>query len=150
MPLGPEILQSLGAYLKAQVQNIAILIGLYMIGFALTGVPWWVLTGLLCGLLQQVPYLGSVLALGLGVGLRALTSDGWMPALYVFGMWLAIQIVDGFVLSPRAAGRAGVSPLWSIPLVLVAGLAFGPIGAILAVPIVAVVLIVVRASRRAN
>jgi predicted PurR-regulated permease PerM len=148
-PAGPEIRHALSAYLKAQAQNIAAIVGLYCIGFALTGVPWWLLTGIVCGLLQQVPWLGSVLALTLAIALRALTTTtGWEPLAWIFGVWLAIQVLDGFVLSPRAAGRAGISPLWSIPLVLVAGFAFGPLGAMLAVPLAAVVLIVVRASRK--
>lgn len=148
MAVGSDILHSLAEYLKAQAKNAIVTTGLYMIGFAITGVPWWLLTGFLCGVLHLIPYLGSVLALAIAILLRWFTADDWVPLTYVFGIWLTIQIVDGFVLSPRAAGRAGVSPLLSIPLVLVAGLIFGPLGAILAVPAVAVILIVYRASKR--
>jgi predicted PurR-regulated permease PerM len=66
----------------------------------------------------------------------------------VAGIWLAIQILDGFILSPRAAGRAGVPPILSIFLVLAAGLVFGPIGMILAVPAAAIILIIAKALRR--
>ena len=69
--------------------------------------------------------------------------------MYAGGVWLVVQIVEGFVLSPRAAGRSGVHPVASIFLVLIAGIALGPVGAILAVPVVAVLLIIYRSWRRA-
>jgi predicted PurR-regulated permease PerM len=143
-----DVVQPLGAYLKAQVQNAAILIALYIIGFAATGVPWWGLTGLLCGLLQLIPHLGSVVALGIALLLRGLASGSWLQLLSVFGIWLAIQIVDGFVLTPRAAGRAGIHPVPAILITLAAGLWLGPLGVVFAVPVVAVILIIVRAARQ--
>lgn len=142
------VVRALGAYLKAQVQNAAIVIALYVIGFAVTGVPWWGLAGLLCGLLQLIPHLGSLVALGIALMLRGLASGDWLQLLAVFGVWLAIQIVDGFVLSPRAAGRAGIEPVPAIFITLTAGLWLGPLGVIFAVPVVAVILIVMRVARQ--
>ncbi len=142
-----DIVQALRAYLKAQIQNAVILSALYVIGFAATGVPWWVLTGLFCGLLQLIPHLGSLIALAFALLLRGLSSGDWIHLLAVFGVWLAIQIVDGFVLSPRAAGRAGVHPVAAILITLAAGLWLGPLGVIFAVPVVAIILIIVRAAR---
>jgi predicted PurR-regulated permease PerM len=142
------VVRALGAYLKAQVQNAAIVIALYIIGFAVTGVPWWGLAGLLCGLLQLIPHLGSLVALGIALLLRGLASGDWLQLLSVFGVWMAIQIVDGFVLAPRAAGRAGIQPVPAILITLAAGLWLGPLGVIFAVPVVAVILIVMRAARQ--
>lgn len=141
------IVQALGAYLKAQVQNAAIVTALYVIGFAVAGVPWWGLSGFFCGLLQLIPHLGSLIALALGLLLKGLAGGHWLQLLAVFGVWLAIQIVDGFVLSPRAAGRAGVHPVAGILITLAAGLWLGPLGVIFAVPVVAVILVVARAVR---
>jgi predicted PurR-regulated permease PerM len=143
-----EIGRSLGAYVQAQLQNALITIGLFIVGFAVTGVPWWALTGFVCGVVNLVPHLGPVIALLLGLYVRWLTTDDWVKLAYVGAAWLAIQVIDGFVLSPRAAGRAGVNPFLSIVITLVAGMMFGPIGMILAVPIVAVILIVWRATRK--
>ncbi|HUS05514.1 MAG TPA: AI-2E family transporter [Bryobacteraceae bacterium] len=147
MGVGSQIVSSLGAYVKAQFQNAIILILLYVAGFAIAGVPWWLLTGILCGLLNLIPQVGSILALGLALLLQFLFREGWEPLAYAGIVWLVIQVVDGFVLSPRAAGRSGVNPFASIILVLVAGFCFGPLGMILAVPVAAVLLIVIRAMR---
>src|SRR5581483_4720817 len=115
------IVQALGAYLKAQIQNAAIVLALYVIGFAVAGVPWWGLTGLFCGFLQLIPHLGLLVALALALLLKGLAGGDWLQLLAVFGVWLGIQIVDGFVLSPRAAGRAGVHPVAGILITLAAG-----------------------------
>ena len=147
MAVASQIVQSLRAYLHAQVQNAGILILLYIAGFAIAGVPWWLLTGILCGLLNLIPHFGSILALGLALLVQFLAKDGWEPLAYVGGAWMIIQIVDGFVLAPRAAARSGVNPFLSIFLVLIAGFLFGPLGMILAVPVAAVLLIVIRAVR---
>lgn len=148
MGVASQIGTSLGAYLKAQVQNSIILTGIYMIAFAITGVPWWALTGLFCGLVSLVPTVGGLIALAVGLYAKWMVTDDWMQIGYVGAAWLVIQVVDGFVLSPRAAGHAGVNPLLSIFLTLGAGLIFGPIGVLLAVPVVAVGLIIMRATRR--
>lgn len=147
MTLGSTVGQSMTTYLKLQLQNGVIVIALYIVGFALAGVPWWPLVGLLAGALNLVPVIGSVLALGLGLLVRSFNIHDWVPLLYVAGVWLVIQIIDGFVLGPRAAGRVGVNPFVSILITLAGGFLFGPIGMLLAVPVVAIVLAVRRARR---
>jgi predicted PurR-regulated permease PerM len=143
--VGYEIVTSLGAWLKAQAQNAVIVTGLYIVGFAIAGVPWWLLIGFLSGVVNPVPHLGPLIALALPLPLVWISTYDWIRMAYVGGVWLAIQTLDGFFLSPRAAGRAGVNPLLAILITIVAGFLFGPIGLLVAVPVVAVVMIVVRA-----
>lgn len=147
MAVAREVARSLGAWLKAQIQNALIVTGLYLAAWALTGVPWWPLTGLVCGAVNAVPHLGPVLALGLGLLAKSAITGDWVPLAWVAGAWMAIQLIDGFLLSPRAAGRAGVHPFLSILLTLAGGLMFGPLGMLLAVPVSAVAIIVTRAVR---
>jgi predicted PurR-regulated permease PerM len=138
---------SLASYAGALLRNALITTLLFMAGFAVAGVPWWFLTGLVCGLLNLIPSLGPILSLGLGLYVQFLGSEDWTALAWVGGIWLVIQILDGFVLSPRAAGKAGVNPWLSILLVLAGGMLFGPLGMLLAVPVAAVMLIVFRAVR---
>lgn len=148
MALRSEVLRSIGAYLKAQVQNAIVMTGLYMAGFAIVGVPWWPVSGFVCGILNVIPYFGALAALLLAVLLKSTVTNDWIPLLYVGGLWVFLQAFEGFVLLPRAAGRAGVNPFLSIPLTLAAGLAFGPAGLLLAVPVTAILFIVIRAARK--
>lgn len=142
-----RITRSLGAYVMALLQNAVLLTLLYMVGFAMAGVPWWFAVGLLCGALNLLPHLGPVLALGAALLVQFLATEDFVRLATVGGVWLAVQMIDGFLLSPRAAGKAGVNPISSIFLVLIGGLVFGPIGMLLAVPVTAVLLIVFRALR---
>jgi predicted PurR-regulated permease PerM len=146
--IASQIAHSLAAYFKATLKNAIITTLLFVIGFAIAGVPWWPVTGLLCGVLNLLPHLGPILSLGLVLLIQYFATDDWTRMAIVAGIWLAIQILDGFVLSPHAAGRAGVPPILSIFLVLAAGLVFGPIGMILAVPIAAIILITTKALLR--
>ena len=148
MAVARNIWTSLSAYIRASVQNAVIVALLYCAGFAIAGVPWWAVTGLLCGFLNAIPQIGAVLALGFVLLVELFFTDDWLGMAYATGVWLLVQIVEGFVLSPRAAGRAGVHPVASIFIVLIAAFVFGPIGAILAVPVVAVLLIVWKAAKK--
>jgi predicted PurR-regulated permease PerM len=148
MSVPGRISGALTAYAKAVLRNALIVTLLYIVGFAIAGVPWWLLVGLICGALNVIPQIGSVIALGLVLLVQLFATHGWNGMIAAGAVWLAVQTVEGFVLSPHAAGRAGVNPLLSIALVLVAGIMFGPVGAILVVPVVAVLLIVWKATRR--
>jgi predicted PurR-regulated permease PerM len=139
--------ESLGAYLKAVALNALIVALLFVAGLAVAGVPWWLLVGLLCGLVNAVPQIGGVMSLLVVVLASLAANDVWITMAWGGGVWLVIQTIEGFVLSPRAAGKSGVPPVFSIFLVLAAGLILGPIGAILAVPVAAVILVVWRAAR---
>ena len=101
-------------------------------------------------MLNIIPQIGSVIALGLVLLIQLYATDEWTGMIAAGVVWFVVQIIEGFVLSPQAAGRAGVNPLLSIVLVLAAGLVLGPIGAILVVPVVAVVLVIIRAVRGAG
>ncbi|MDQ1470782.1 MAG: hypothetical protein QOJ99_2262 [Bryobacterales bacterium] len=150
MGVASEIVTSLGAYLKAQAWNALIVIGLYAAGFALTGVPWWLLIGPIAGMLNLVPHVGPLLALGLPLLIKWLSTDDLMPLVWIGVVWLIIQTIDGFILTPRAAGRAGVNPFPAIAITIAAAFMFGPLGMLLAVPAVAVVLIILRAVQRSR
>ena len=145
--IASQIAHSLGGYFKTTVKNALIETLLFVIGFAIAGVPAWPITGVLCGLLNLFPNFGPLFSLGTGLLIVYFSTADWMRLASVAGVWLVIQIIDGFVLAPRAASRSGVPPLLSIVLVLIAGFALGPIGMILAVPAAAVILIILRAFR---
>src|SRR3954453_16502475 len=98
MTTGSRIRSSLGAYFFALLQNALISTLMFIAGFAIAGVPWWFVTGLICGVLNLIPYLGSLLSLCLGLLVTYLgKSDDWVHLAIVGGVWLVIQIVEGFV-----------------------------------------------------
>src|SRR4051794_15683702 len=106
-----EVGTTLASYAKAQAVNALIVLLLYEAGFAAAGVPWWAATAFFCWLISLIPTIGSLLSLGIALFVTWAATPRWEPLAWVGGVWLVIQIVDGFVLSPRAAKHAGVNPI---------------------------------------
>ena len=86
----------------------------------------------------------AVRLIGAGAVLIALTQSPTL-ALYTAIMYLAIQTLEGFVLTPLVQQRAiSLPPVAVISAQLLLGVLFGFLGLLLAVPIVAVVFVLVK------
>jgi predicted PurR-regulated permease PerM len=148
-----EVGKTLGGYIVGQLKVAALLSCLYSIGYALSGVPFWLFLGVLCGVLNLIPILGSLIGLAL-TAYAVLANDGgvWNYA-GVLITFVVVQGLEGFWLSPRVLGKGvGLSPLYVFLAVAIGGAMFGPIGILLAVPILAVIGVLWRhaAKRRAS
>lgn len=109
-------------------------------GFAAYAVCWYfsvpepVLWGLIAGLLQYVPFVGSLIA-SIPPIVLTLLDQGFPGAAWVTLGYLALNIGIGNVLEPLMFGRtASLSPLVVLVSVLLGGWALGPIGALVSVP----------------
>ena len=143
-----EVFGTIGGYVAGQAK-VAVIVGLlYTIGFAIAGVPGWFIIGPLGGALNVVPMVGGVIALLLA-GLVTLLGNGdlynYIGLLLTF---VIVQAAEGFYLTPKLLGRrVGLSPVWVFIAIAVGGLAFGPLGVLLAVPVLAVLAVFWRRSR---
>lgn len=113
------------------------------LGLHLLGLQGWLVLALLAFMLEFIPFVGPLISAIPGV-LLALASS---PALAVWTalMYVAIQQVEGNVLQPLIMRKAVHIPpalllLWQVA----ASLAFGFVGLIVATPLLAVILVVVR------
>jgi predicted PurR-regulated permease PerM len=129
----------LGIYVRAQIFIAAILTVLYCIGFALARVPIWPLIAIIGGVCNIIPVVGSLVPLVLAALLILLVDQNYTHLVIVFATWIIVQTLEGFFLTPRLLGkRLGLKP-FGVFLALIAGsLLFGPIGFLLAVPVLAV------------
>jgi predicted PurR-regulated permease PerM len=99
--------------------------------------------GLLAGLLNFIPNFGPVIAAVPAVLIGLLQSP--QQALYVALLYLAVQMVDGYVLTPLVERRSVELPLvLTITAQLLLGSAFGLIGVMLATPFTAAAMILVK------
>ncbi|MEW5729339.1 MAG: AI-2E family transporter, partial [Pseudomonadota bacterium] len=80
-----------------------------------------------------------------GVGLALAQSPGWeLPAL-VAGVFLAGQLLEGNFLTPKLVGdKVGLHPVWIMFALLAGAALFGFVGILLAVPVAAVIGVLVR------
>jgi putative heme transporter len=137
-----ESLRVLGIYIRAQILIAIILTALYAIGFAIAHVPLWPLIAIIGGFAVLIPRVGSLVPLCL-MGLADLIGHrNLVDFLIAFAAWTAIQALEGFFITPRILSKPlGLKPL-PVFLALIAGsFLFGPIGALLAVPVIAVALV---------
>ena len=112
---------------------------LYAIGFFAMGLNYALLLGLVAGVLSIIPYLGAILTLLPALILAAVQFHDWQHLLLVLGIFAAVQVLEGFVISPKIIGdRVGLHPLTIIIAVMVGTtLLGGVLGGILAIPLTA-------------
>ena len=130
----------MSAFFRGQLL-IALIMGvLYGVGFMSVGVSYGFLLGFFAGILNLVPYLGTVVGLGTILPIALLQSDGgWLTALAALGVFCAVQCLEGYVLTPRIMGdRTGLHPTVIIFSVFFWGIALdGILGMVLAIPLTA-------------
>jgi predicted PurR-regulated permease PerM len=123
---------------------MAILAVLYSGAYALLGVRLAVPIGMVAGLLNFIPYLGSAFALGAGVLMSLFSGWNLWQLVGVVLAYTAIQTLEGFVITPRIVGKTvGLSEIWVLLALFVGAEMFGFLGVLLAVPAAAVAKIFV-------
>lgn len=135
--------ESLRRWLVGRFVLMVINGALTAIGLKLLGIPLALTLGLLAGLLNFVPNFGPWIAAIPAVLIAFL--QGPQQALYVAVLYLVLQSVDGYLLTPLVDRRSvELPPVLTITAQVILGLAFGFIGILLASPLTAVALILIK------
>ncbi len=130
----------LGQFFRGQFTVMAVLAVLYSVGYGLVGVPLALPIGLMAGLLSFIPYFGSLSALASALLMTGLEWQGWGQVLWVLGVHLTIQSLEGFVITPKIMGdTVGLSAITVLFALLVGGELLGFTGVLLALPAAAVI-----------
>lgn len=135
-----------GQIIIALVQGI-----LFAIGFALVGVPYSIVIGMTLGLLNIIPYLGSIVGLGVALPLAYFSDGGGILRLALaLAVFAAVQAIEGYLLTPRIMGnRTGLHPALIIFAVFFWGVALGGIlGMMLAIPLTAFAVVFWRLMKK--
>lgn len=123
------------SYVKTQVL-IALIVGtLSTIAFLLVGIKFSVLLGVMAGILNFIPYFGSIIA-GTVAALISLLTGGLQQALITVAAVLVIQLAEGNLITPRLQGKStGLHPVVILIVILVGNYLWGTIGMFIAVPV---------------
>jgi predicted PurR-regulated permease PerM len=137
--------EMLAAFIRGQFL-VMILLGIfYAVGLGLVGLDMALIIGLVAGLASIVPYLGFILGLLLATIAAAYQFQDWIHPVYVLTVFVLGQILEGSLLTPWLVGdRIGLHPVAVIFAVLAGGQLFGFIGVLLALPVAAVLMVLVR------
>ena len=129
------------------MQLIALILAvLYAAGFWLLKVPFWYLVAPLCGFFHIIPAVGVVLGVGIPLIVVLIAGPSWEQVAGILALFASANILETFVLTPVIHGqRLRLHPLVIFVSVIGAGIVFGPLGAFLAVPVLAVFQVIRQA-----
>jgi predicted PurR-regulated permease PerM len=139
-----EVHRALGGYVRGQLTACLVLSFLYSAGLMLAGERLAVPIGFITGMLAFVPYIGFATGLSMAVVMALLAWQGVNHLLAVVTVMLLVQVVDGMVITPRIVGKSvGLRPIEVLLTMMAAATLFGFLGVLLAVPLGAVIKILV-------
>ncbi|THB71727.1 MAG: AI-2E family transporter [Gammaproteobacteria bacterium] len=135
----------LAAFIRGQIMVMLSLAIIYSVGLGIVGLDLALLIGVIAGLVSFVPYLGFIIGIVLA-GLASLLQFGDVTHLvYVVIVFGVGQAAEGMVLTPMLVGdKIGLHPVAVIFAVLAGGQLFGFIGVLIALPVAAVIMVVLR------
>ncbi|MGV3771991.1 MAG: AI-2E family transporter [Verrucomicrobiales bacterium] len=142
-----EVMATLGRVLRREMIGRLFLMLINAVITSLTlwalGIPLALTLGLFTGLMNFVPNIGPVIA-SIPALLMAL-MQGTDKALYVAIFYIAYQMIDGYILTPIVQKKAvSLAPAITIMAQVLLGITVGPMGVLLAVPICAILLVLVK------
>ena len=137
----------LSQYLRGEIIVITVMSVFYSIGLSIVGIKGAVAIGVFTALMVVIPYVGITLGVTLAL-ISALLQFG--PSTQVVGTIIVFslgQFLEGFFLTPRLVGeRIGLHPVAVLFALLLFGKLFGFFGILLALPISAVSLVLIKYS----
>ena len=126
-------------FISSQVLD-AIIVGILVSATLwILGVKYWLLLGFMIGLFNIIPYFGAIVGVTVAALITVFTG-GLSQALWMLLIVVIIQQIDANIINPRIIGNAlKLSPILVIFSVTLFGAYFGVLGMFLAVPIIAVI-----------
>lgn len=129
----------LESYVRAQLLIGLIMSACYAVAFWFLDIPAWAGIALIAGLLNAVPYVGTFIGIILACGFTIAHGGGVWDIAAVLGVFVAVQTLEGYILTPRIlGGRLNLHPMAVFLGLLIGGKLYGFLGFILAIPAIAV------------
>lgn len=145
-----DLATTLKAWIVAQLLAMTVLAALTALGLYILRVPYWLTFGIFVGAVVIVPFFGTLIGTLLPA-LFVLGGDGFAGIgpgghfLLVILLGVVVHIIEGnFVLPLITAKRVEIPPVLSMMSVLIVAKLFGVFGVIVAVPMAAVVMVIIR------
>ena len=144
--LAGRIDRTLASFIRGQ-GTVCLILGLYYaLALALVGLQFGAVVGAIAGMLTFIPYVGALVGGGLAIGLALFQFWGdWIWIIAVWAIFQSGQFVEGNILTPKLVGTSvGLHPVWLIFALSAFGAVFGFVGLLVAVPVAAVIGVLIR------
>ena len=131
------------SYIVGLMIEMSIIAVLNSAALLILGVKYAILLGVIGAILNLIPYIGGIIAIGLPVLMSLITGDNLTTPLLIVGAYTLIQFADNNIIVPRVvSSKVSVNALISILVVLLGGNLWGVSGMFLSIPFVAVLKII--------
>lgn len=123
----------------------AIVVGIMTsIAMSIMHVKYAVMLGIFIGVLNMIPYFGAIIAVAISIFITLLTG-GLTQAIEMAAVVIILQQVDANIINPKIVGDSvKISPLLVIFAVTVGGAYFGVMGMFIAVPVAAIIKLLIN------
>ncbi len=139
-----DLSNTMRAWVWAQLLAMSVLAVLTFVGLVALRVPYALAFGVFTGLVAIVPFFGTIVSTLLPA-LFVLVNTGWVHALAVALLGVAIHLIETNVVRPLIfQERIRLPPVLTILSVLIMASLIGVLGLVIAVPLLAAVMVVVR------
>jgi predicted PurR-regulated permease PerM len=144
--LAKEMDQAIAGFIRGQAAVCFILGMFYALALSLIGLNFGALIGMGAGLIGFIPYVGSLTGLVVATSVAVVQFwPEWHWVAATIGIFVFGQFVEGNILSPKLVGASvGLHPVWLMFALFAFGSLFGFVGLLLAVPLAAVIGVLMR------
>jgi predicted PurR-regulated permease PerM len=140
-----DIDKIIAGFIRGQLSVCLILGIFYSIGLKLVGLELGLLVGFIAGIISFIPYVGSITGFVVGCILAFAQYGDITHVLYVVGVFMLGQFIEGNFLTPKLVGESvGLHPVWVMFALLAGSVLLGFLGLMLAVPLAAIIGVLVR------
>ena len=140
-----DLADGLRAYIVGQLLTMTMLAAFTAGGLYLLNVPYWLTFGIFTGLVAVVPFFGTLLSTTLPALFVLGGPGGGTRAIYVLLLGVVIHLIEGNLVSPLVMSKKiDMPPVLTITSVLIVGQLLGPLGLVVALPILVTVMVIVR------
>jgi predicted PurR-regulated permease PerM len=144
--LAREIDAVLAGFVRGQVSVCLLLGAYYSVALMAAGLQFGLVVGAIAGTITFIPYVGALVGGLLAIGLALFQFWGdWVSISVVAGIFAAGQFIEGNILTPKLVGKSvGLHPVWLLLALSAFGTAFGFVGMLVAVPVAAMMGVLMR------
>jgi predicted PurR-regulated permease PerM len=136
---------TLRSYMVGQLLVMTFLGALTAMFLYFLNVPYWLTFGIFTGLVSIIPFFGTLLSTTLPALFVLNGPNGGVRAGLVLGVGVIVHLIEGNIVSPYAMSKkVDLPPVLTIMAVLIMGQLLGGIGLIVALPTLAMVMVIVR------
>ena len=150
---GKEIIEEITVMVQRYLLGLLLIVFivsiLYGFGLYFIGIRYALFLAIFSAILITIPYVGSIIGAVMPVFIAWMTTDNWIAPLLVLSLYIFVQLLEGYVLTPLIVGKTvKLNPLAVIAGMIILGTLGGILAMVIAVPIIATVKILLTHSER--